>query len=852
MMAQFGPSFRLRRRNVVAAGIVAFIAFFVLIGWAFHVEPLKRVLPGLIAMNPVTALCFLLAAFSLGAVPRPKQRRLANTSLAFFARVAACAIVVVGVVRMIAFAGGPDLRIDQLLFPTELSRGYHLRNIMAPNSALNFFFIGNALLLLHSRRNWRSPFTCIAALVCGFEGTLAVLGYAYGIGEFYSMHAFVPMALHTAFSFLLLAFGVMACQSNRGVLAAITGANLGGLTARRLLPAAILIPAILSWLRLEGQRHGYFGSEFGVAIYTVTNMLVFGGLVACNAYLLFKADAARAKADRRLRRAHAQLEARVAERTAQLAEANAHLEEGRAALEARVRERTATLAESEARLKAVLDHYNAVVHLKDASGRYLLVNRQFEKVFGHPESSVLGKTVFDLFARAIAEASAADDRMLLENGGQIQTESTLQQDDGPHTYVSTKFPLVGAAGNRYAVCCIAHDITRRAATEQALKDAKEEADRANRAKSEFLSRMSHELRTPMNAILGFAQLLEFENLTPDQHESVSHIIRGGRHLLELINEVLDISRIEAGRLTLSIEPVELSELLRETIDLVRPLTADRDLRLNASHVCNCYVLADRQRLKQVLINLVSNAIKYNRIGGSVTILCKERSPMLRIEIIDTGNGIREDQISQLFKPFERLGAQHSTIEGTGLGLAVARRLVEAMQGAIGVESTVGEGSTFWIELPLTESPLVRPELREPDISGQPLDPSERRTLLYVEDNLSNLRLIEQVIAHRPALHLITARSGSEGLQLAREHLPDLVLLDLNLPDIHGQQVLQRLRAEPPLAGIPVIVISADAMVTQKERLLEAGAADYLTKPLNIKKFLDVLDRALEGVGKNDR
>jgi signal transduction histidine kinase len=383
----------------------------------------------------------------------------------------------------------------------------------------------------------------------------------------------------------------------------------------------------------------------------------------------------------------------------------------------------------------------------------------------------------------------------------------------------------------------------------AVSYAKEEADRANRAKSEFLSRMSHELRTPMNAILGFAQLLELDELTPDQHEGVSHIIHGGRHLLDLINEVLDLTRIEAGRISLSPEPVEISRALHEAIDFLQPLAAGSEITLRAAPACDYYVTADRQRLRQVLLNLISNAIKYNRPAGSVTVSCEGSDGRARILVSDTGVGIPSQRMEQLFAPFERLGAEHSTVEGTGLGLAVAKRLVEEMEGTLGVESVPGEGSTFWVELPLTESPLTGAKSADEAPEFQPAGSEEKHRVLYVEDNPSNLRLIERVLLRRPSIELLVASDGAQGLELAQGNVPDLVLLDLNLPVLDGHEVLNRLQNDPRTLGIPVVVITADATSRQKDRLLRAGAIDYLTKPLNIKRFLEVLDRALEGAGQ---
>jgi CheY-like chemotaxis protein len=392
--------------------------------------------------------------------------------------------------------------------------------------------------------------------------------------------------------------------------------------------------------------------------------------------------------------------------------------------------------------------------------------------------------------------------------------------------------------------CVAHDITERARIEKALRDAKEEADRANHAKSEFLSRMSHELRTPLNAILGFGQLLERQNPTDVQRTRVGHIVSAGRHLLNLINEVLDISRIEAGNMQLSVEPVSLGDALEETLSLMRPLAAERNIDIStpAAPDIEFYVSADRQRLKQILLNLLSNAIKYTPIGGRVTISATSSDTgTMRIVVTDSGAGIPAAKLARLFTPFDRLGAEQSTVEGTGLGLALCQRLVSAMHGSIGVNSSVGRGSTFWIELPIAESPMVR--LAAVSRNGAKVhDPAvTRRTVLYIEDNTSNLRLVEQMLKERPEVELISAMKGGEGLDLAREHSPDLILLDLHLPDIPGWEVLSRLKADPATADIRVVVVSADATEHQRKRLLAAGASSYLTKPIDLEEFFGVVD-----------
>jgi signal transduction histidine kinase/ActR/RegA family two-component response regulator len=382
------------------------------------------------------------------------------------------------------------------------------------------------------------------------------------------------------------------------------------------------------------------------------------------------------------------------------------------------------------------------------------------------------------------------------------------------------------------------------ATEAAERRRSEaEAAAANRAKSEFLSRMSHELRTPLNAVLGFGQLLEIDPLTAEQRESVGHILKAGRHLLGLIDEVLDISRIEAGHLSISLEPVLLDEVIQEALDLIHPLAAKWNVRLDgaAREVGDRYVLADRQRLKQVLLNILSNAAKFNRPGGTVSVAAEDAAgDRLRVNVTDTGPGIPPEKMGRLFTAFDRLGAEVTGVEGTGLGLALSKRLVEVMGGAVGVDSAVGQGSTFWVELPLVESPATGVA---PLTTPAPASPTQG-TVLYIEDNLPNLRLVERLLAHRPGMKLLSAIQGGLGLELAREHRPGLILLDLNLPDIPGEKVLELLQHDPRTRQIPVVVISADATPGRIKRLLSAGARAFLTKPLDVKQFLRLLDEVL--------
>jgi CheY-like chemotaxis protein len=349
-------------------------------------------------------------------------------------------------------------------------------------------------------------------------------------------------------------------------------------------------------------------------------------------------------------------------------------------------------------------------------------------------------------------------------------------------------------------------------------------------------------------VLGFGQLLEQDHLNPDQRESVSYILTAGRHLLGLIDEVLDISRIEAGTLSLSLEPVRADQLVDEVLDLVWPLAEARGIRLvhEPPPTEGLYLLADMQRFKQILLNLLSNAVKYNVERGLVTVTTAATTTgTVRITVTDTGPGIRPEQRALLFTPFQRLGAEQGPVEGTGIGLVLSRSLAEAMGGSLDVDTT-GPGSRFWVELPAATGPVeLSHREREHAARGLPAaPPGTRAFVLCIEDNPSNARLMERVLETRPGLELMVAGQGRLGVELAREHLPRLVLLDLHLPDIDGEEVLRRLRRDPATADIPVVIVSADGTHGHESRLLAGGAAAFLTKPYDVARLLALIDEAV--------
>ncbi len=514
------------------------------------------------------------------------------------------------------------------------------------------------------------------------------------------------------------------------------------------------------------------------------------------------------------------------------------------------------LEDSHKLLKAIIDGTDNQIFIKDRDSRYLLINPAGAAMLGTTPEAAVGKGDEAFFPPESVRGNRESDLRVMTTGEMQTYESSDIINGVEHVFLSTKGPYRDAAGNLLGVIGIAREITEQRRAAEALRAAKEEAEKANLAKSEFLSRMSHELRTPLNAILGFGQLLEISDLGDRSAEGVTHILKAGRHLLGLIDEVLSISRIEAGAMNLSMEPVALAEITTECVNLVSRAAADR--RMTCEDRCaegvgadgGAHVLADRQRLRQVLLNLLSNAVKYNRPGGRVTLDCRALDPgadgqrRLRLEVTDTGAGLTAEEIGRLFTPFERLGAERSMTEGTGLGLALSKGLVEAMGGRIGVDSLPGEGSTFWLELAQARHPL---EAMDGGAGAGPGDEGaddSLGTVLYVEDNVSNLRLIEMVLDQTPGIALLSAQQGLLGLEIARARRPDLILLDLHLPDLPGWEVLTMLQDDPATRDIPTVVISADATPGRIERLRAAGAVDYLTKPIDVPKLLGVLHQYL--------
>ncbi len=506
------------------------------------------------------------------------------------------------------------------------------------------------------------------------------------------------------------------------------------------------------------------------------------------------------------------------------------------------------LKKSERLFSLFMDQLPALVFMKSAESRMIYSNKAMHKALGSEGWN--GKSLFEIFDPETSRRIIEDDKNTIQAGKVRIEESFFNLDGELHHYETQKFVLEDI-GEESFIGGIALDITTRKKAEDEAIKARRDAEQANIAKSEFLSRMSHELRTPLNSILGFAQLMQMGELTKNQEKNVNFIYNGGKHLLQLINEVLDISSIEAGRISFSIEPTKFNLVLQEIIEVLDPQIKEKEIKFNLLDSPSNYelVMTDHLRLKQILLNLLDNSIKYGNEGGEIVVstetrLNKNMSTNLRISIRDSGIGISPANLTKIFNPFERIGAERTLTEGTGLGLAVVQKLLIAMGGSIEVESVLNEGSTFIFELPIA--------IQDGQSDGNDNNSNSSSTnsvvdnfgsILYVEDNVSNIELVKDIISAKlKGIKLMVDSTGGSALKLAIENQPDLILLDLDLPEIHGSKILAKLKQEEKTLNIPVVIVSANALPEMRENMIALGASDYLSKPFDIFDFLNLVDK----------
>lgn len=660
------PATRRARFAALTAGCAAAVAavgLLVLAGWVADVAALRGPVPGAIEMKANTALGFVLAGAALWLLacgPAEGLRRSAG-------RVCALAVLMIGALTLVQYVAGVDLGFDELLFEDVPGATMTVDpGRLAPQTALGFTLIGTALLLLGTPAGTPRRMQGLA-IVTAALALVALLGYMYGADPFQGLPAFSPMAVHTAFAMLVLSIGVVCTEPDRGVVAAFLGPTPGAVIARRLFPLVIFALPALGLFRLAGELAGLYDPDTGNALMIVAFIAILSaGLLAAT---------------------------RLIDRT----------EQARMRTEAARRD-----------LAAIVESSGDAIVSADLDGAITSWNRGAERLYGFTAAEAIGRNRSILVPPARAAEGAGLFARVLAGETVSDFETVRRRKDGSEIDVSISLsPMQDAAGRIVGASSIGRDISERKRAEAALVAAKEEADRASNAKSDFLSRVSHELRTPLAGVLGFGELLKMGELDRAQRESVDHILRAGQHLLVLIDELLDLSRIDAGTMKVSIEPLDPTDVIREAVAVARALGDRRGINVEADlgEPGDVRVLADPQRLEQVLMNLLSNAVKYNRDEGSVRVSVSADDGMVRIAVQDTGPGLTRRQRARLFTPFERLGAESTTTSGTGLGLALARGLVDAMGGSLGVTSEPGKGSCFWVKLRAAPAPEGRTRRR---------------------------------------------------------------------------------------------------------------------------------------------
>jgi PAS domain S-box-containing protein len=1045
----------LRSLAKVTSALVALIGCVVIVGWLFDIPVLTSILPMWVTMKANTAIAFIFGGAALWQLSKITRR--ANRLAGIYAAI----VLLIGLLTLIQYAFGINLGIDQLLFKESVDAiATSAPGRMAVNTALNFLLLGSALFLLSKPRSFH-PGIQVCTLIAFFISLLGLLGYIYGIQEFYGFGSYTKMAVHSAIAFIILCIGILCLHPDQGIAGMLTSQHAGGIMARRLSLTVIGIPPILSGLILVGYRAEFYSGEVGLSLSAIFNIAVFSVVIWINARVLGKIDTRRQQAEeqqqlearfRSLTNATSQIvwttspsglvsedspswraytgqtfeeyrefgwlnavypddrdyssqvwqqavgtkslyeveyrlrstkgeyryfwvrgvpvlapdgsirewigtctdihdrkqtEAALQEQTDLLQlildsmsdgiivadekgrflvfnpaaekmfgsitdtrkedwsqqyglflpdqvtpfsveeiplartlrgeEVNdvevfvrhAQAPDGRWSLVSGgpmqdksgqlkggvvvcrdISDRKQTelaLRDSEERLQAILDNSPAVIYMKDTEGRFITANRQFESLFHFSKDEIVGKRNRDLFDQEIADIFDANDRKVLAAGTAMQWEELVPQDDGLHTYLSLKFPLLTPEGTPYALCGLSTDITERKGAEIALEKAKEAAETANRAKSEFLANMSHELRTPLNGVIGYAQILQrAKNLSEEDRSRVEVIHQCGSHLLTLINDILDLSKIEARKVELMPTDFHFPAFLQGVAEMCRIRAELKGIKFQYESAPELAlgIRADEKRLRQVLINLLSNAIKFTDAGSVTFTVSFATAGKIRFQVQDTGIGIPQDKLSVIFQPFEQVGDARRQSEGTGLGLSISQEIVELMGSTIQVQSEVGVGSIFWFdaELPQADEWVKRAQA---DRHGQIIGIKDQQPRILVADDKWENRSVISNLLSPIGFEVAEATDGKEGWQKVLDFQPDLIITDLMMAGNDGFELINRIRASDALKNLTVIVSSASVFESDQYRSIEAGGDDFLAKPVLAAELLNKLQKHLQ-------